>query len=133
MPGAQPKEFGVWETTLDGYNNVVTALGKHSDGIKTLMDKKLDLLEDEKTNLKLRINNLANGTVTLGALSKDMVKGLQQTEKEGAATAFQVSHMKAVQHSEIREAEKLQAVAADAKSSKMEQGTAWQKLLALLR
>lgn len=128
--GEQPKEFGTWETTLDGYNNVVTALGKHSEGIKTLMDKKLDLLEDEKTNLKLRINNLANGTVSLGALSKAMVKGLQQTAKEGDATAFQVSHMKAVQHSEVREAEKLQAVAAEAQSAKL-QGAAWTKHLSV--
>lgn len=39
-PGDQPQEIGEWETSLDSYDQIVSALETHSETLRDLMDKK---------------------------------------------------------------------------------------------
>lgn len=120
-----------WEKTLDTYNNIVTTLDKHSEKTRQAEEDKLDKIEDERQSLKWRLKQLANGTVSLGALSKEMIQNLQKSAKEGEETAFEAAHMKAVRNTDIIEAKKLSAVAADATLNKVEcqacKGGAWKQ------
>jgi len=114
-PGEQPREIGEWETSLDSYDGIVSALETHSESLRDMMGKKSDLIDDDMEDLKMRLSKLANGTVSLSLLSKAMVSEMEKTAKEGGITAWEAAHMKGISLKDAREAEKLEAVALDTK------------------
>merc|ERR1719333_1236868 len=72
-PGDQPPEFVQWEATLDSYDQIVAALETHSEALRDLMDKKLDMVDARMTRLKQRMQNVGNGSQTLEMLSKGLI------------------------------------------------------------
>lgn len=119
-PGEQPREIGEWETSLDSYDGITTALETHSEALREMMDKKQQLMQDNMEDLKVRLSSLANGTVSLGSLSKVMIKQMNEVAEEDENTAFEAAHLKSVSNGDAREAEKLEAVAVDAEAAKKE-------------
>jgi len=105
---------------LDSYDGITTALETHSEALREMMDKKQQLMQDNMEDLKVRLSNLANGTVSLGALSKVMIKQMNEVAEEDENTAFEAAHLKSVSNGDAREAEKLEAVATDAEAAKKE-------------
>jgi len=113
--GDQPAEIGEWETGLDSYDGIVTALETHSETLRNMMDKKQELIQDRMENLKVRLSTLANGTVNLELLSKSMVGQLDGVAKAGEGVAYNAEHLRKLWTGDVREANKLASVATDEK------------------
>jgi len=111
--GDQPMEIGEWETGLDSYDGIVTALETHSETLRNMMDKKQTLIEDRMSNLKTRLADLANGTVSLELLSKGMVAQLDGVARAGEGTSYNAAHLRKLFTGDIRESNKLAQVATD--------------------
>jgi len=106
-------EIGEWETGLDSYDGIVTALETHSETLRNMMDKKQTLIEDRMSNLKTRLADLANGTVSLELLSKGMVAQLDGVARAGEGTSYNAAHLRKLFTGDIRESNKLAQVATD--------------------
>lgn len=118
MPGVggdQPAEIGEWETGLDSYDGIVSALETHSETLRNMMDKKQDLVVDRMEALKMRLSALANGTVNLATMSKAMIGQLNGVATAGEGTSYNAAHLRKLWTGEVREAEKLEVVATDEK------------------
>jgi hypothetical protein len=112
-PGDQPPEIAEWETSLDSYDKIVSALEEHSETLRNLMDKKHESVGERMQKLRMRLAKLANGTVSLELLSKSMVQMMGGVAQQGENVAFNAAHLRKLFTGEIREAEKLAAVATD--------------------
>jgi len=112
-PGEQPHEMEEWETSLDSYDGIVTALETHSEKLRDVMSKKEKKMAGRMTNLTTRLAKLAAGAVSLKELSKHIVKNLLSVEKDGHKSAFDAAHLAAIKHDDVREAIKLESVKID--------------------
>jgi hypothetical protein len=117
-PGDQPQEIAEWETSLDSYDGIVSALETHSETLRDLMDKKYGTVQDRMQVLKMRLAALANGTVSLEMLSKAMVSQMGGVAKQGQEVAFNAAHLRKLFTGDYREAEKLASVATDTQLQK---------------
>lgn len=111
--GEHPREIEEWEQSLDSYDGIVGALETHSESLRDLMDKKADMMNDKMMLLRMRLAGLANGTVSLEMLSKAMVSQMGGVAGAAAGTSFDAAHLRSLFTGEVREAEKLAAVATD--------------------
>lgn len=112
-PGDQPVEIGEWETSLDSYDGIVSALETHSEKLRDLMESKHDQVETRMQNLRIRLAKIANGTVSLNLLSRGMVAQMQGLARAGQDVAFNAAHIRKLFTGQIRDAEKLASIAAD--------------------
>lgn len=117
-PGDQPRELAEWETNLDSYDAIVAALETHSETLRDKMDKKHEMVGDKIQQLRMRLASLANGTVSLNMMSKEMVKQMNGVAKAGEETSFNAAHLRKLFTGGVREAEKLASVAADTELAK---------------
>lgn len=111
--GDQPMEIGEWETGLDSYDGIVGALETHSETLRNMMDNKQTLIEDRMNNMKTRLADLANGTVSLELLSKGMVAQLDGVARAGEGTSYNAAHLRKLFTGDVRESQKLAQVATD--------------------
>jgi len=136
-PGDQPAEIGQWETSLDSYDGIVSALEQHSESLRNLMDKKQELVGQRMQALRLRLAALSNGTVGLELMSKAMIAQMNGVAGNGEKTSFNAAHLRKLFTGEIREAQKLAGVATDAEVQKKKcesciQAKAWSAHLSML-
>lgn len=117
-PGEQPKEIGEWETSLDSYDGIVTALETHSESLRNMMDKKHESVEGRMQQLRQRLATLGNGTVTLEKLSNAMVEQMNGVAGAGEKVSFDAAHLRKLWTGEVREAEELEKVATDEQIAK---------------
>jgi len=111
--GDQPQEIGEWETGLDSYDGIVSALEIHSETLRNMMDKKEEAMQDRVQALRMKLATLANGTVSLETFSKAMVSQMNGVSVAGEETAFNAAHLRKLFTGNVREAEKLASVATD--------------------
>lgn len=116
--GDHPAAIEEWETSLDSYDGIVSALTSHAELLRGLMDKKEERVNERMMGLRMRLAALANGTVSLQLMSKAMLNQLSGVDKKNADTASEAAHLRNLFTGNIREAEKLTAVAADTETAK---------------
>jgi hypothetical protein len=103
-----------WEQALDSYDQIVTALETHSESLRDLIESKHDAMQDKMAKIRMRLSTLTNGTVNLEMLSKAVVKHLNSDNWVAGQTATEAGHLAHLFSGDLREAQKLNAVARDA-------------------
>lgn len=116
-PGDQPAEFVQWESTLDSYDQIVTALESHSEALRSLMEKKLDMVDIRMGNMKQRLTTVGNGSQSLEMLSKGLVAQMNGVAWNADNAAYRAAHLRHLDTSNLREAEKLESVATEEKTA----------------
>lgn len=113
LPGDQPHEIAQWETSLDSYDSIVTALRTHTDSINDLLAKKNDQIDQRLSKIRARLTNLASSTGALAHLTKEQQANLAQLFKAAGVQATDAAYLHRINTGDVREAEKLWGVATD--------------------
>jgi hypothetical protein len=111
--GDAPVEIGAWETSLDSYDGIVSALETHSEALRDALETKSEDIDGRMQAVRLRLAKVANGTVSLSLLSRGMLAQMEGLAKAGQDVAFNSAHIRKLFTGEIRDAEKLASVATD--------------------
>jgi len=107
-----------WEQALDSYDRIVSALETHSESLRDLMQAKHDTMQDKMGRMRMRLAALTNSTVSLEMMSKAIVKHLNSDDWIAGQTATEAGKLAHLFSGDLREAQKLSAVAKDAETAK---------------
>lgn len=111
--GDHPHEIDQWETSLDSYDAILTALANHSKDITGIMTEKERNISQRLFKLGTRLAALTEGKKSLEQLSQEIVTNLGSALQAGQGTAFDAAHLRAIKHDDVREAIKLASVQTD--------------------
>jgi len=118
LPGDAPPAIQEWEEALDSYDQIVSALETHSEALRNLFSDKHDEMNDHLEKVRGRLSLLTKGSVSLEDMSKSLVKHLNSDNYIAGETATEAGHMAHLFSGDLREAQKLNAVARDAAIAK---------------
>merc|ERR1719440_692529 len=113
LPGDSPTEMAQWETSLDAYAGLVEALKSHTTEFNDALDKKGDEMDKRLMSIRLRLSMLAAKTQQTKSLTHNQLTNLKSLLKAAGMTSESVEYLNHVRTSDVREAERLQAVAID--------------------
>jgi hypothetical protein len=105
---------------LDSYDGIVGALETHAGSLRSLLESKADDQERKLTIIRYRLMKLAEKTGTIQLLSKDQQLKLVDLLKAAGLSADGAARLRSVNGDDVREANKLSAVAADTLHRKRE-------------